>query len=113
MTLLYSPLPSRAAAKKIARHLLKKRLICCANIFPIESMYWWNGKIASEKEVVLLAKTTGALLLKAKKELEAMHPYDVPCVLTMRAGVNAAYERWMERETSIFTIHDTRNTIHD
>ncbi len=99
MTLLYSPAPSRAAAKKIARHLLKKRLIACANIFPIESIYWWNGELTDGKEFALLAKTTAALGKKAKKELEAVHPYEVPCVIAMQAHVNTAYGWWMKEET--------------
>ena len=37
--------------------LVKKRLIACANIFPINSMYWWKGKIVNYKESVIIAKT--------------------------------------------------------
>ena len=35
---------------QIARHLLDKRLIACANLVPeVRSLYHWQGKVASEK----------------------------------------------------------------
>ena len=39
-------------AKKISEHLLKKKLVACVNIFPIESMYWWNDEIQENQEFV-------------------------------------------------------------
>ena len=46
---VYITNPTGTEAKRIARHLIKKKLIVCANIFPIESIYPWKGKIANEK----------------------------------------------------------------
>ena len=44
-------------AKKIAMNLLKKRIVACANMFPIDSIYWWKNKIEESKEYVLIVKT--------------------------------------------------------
>jgi periplasmic divalent cation tolerance protein len=44
LAFFYITNPSKEEAKRIAKHLLDKRIIACANIFPIESMYWWDGK---------------------------------------------------------------------
>jgi periplasmic divalent cation tolerance protein len=42
---IYITNPSKKEAKRLAKHLIEKRLIACANIFPIESLYWWKNKL--------------------------------------------------------------------
>lgn len=37
--------------------LIKNKLAACANIFPIGSVYKWNGKIVKEKEFGVFIKT--------------------------------------------------------
>ena len=56
---IYITHPSPEDAKKTAEYLLKKKLIACVNMYPIESMYWWNGKIENDRETVTIAKTIG------------------------------------------------------
>ena len=97
-TLLYITNPDRKTARKIALHLLKKRLIGCANIFPIESVYRWKGKIANEKEWAIIAKTAEKNFFESKKEIEQIHPYSVPCVIKIPASVNKKYFGWLAGE---------------
>ena len=47
---VYTTHPDLKTAKRISSVLLKKRLIACANFFPITSMYWWEGKIQNDSE---------------------------------------------------------------
>ena len=82
-------------AKKIGNHLLEKKLIACVNYSPIESAYCWNGKIETENEVVALLKTTAEKWDAVKKEIEDIHPYDVPCIMKMPVEANEAYEDWI------------------
>ena len=44
-------------ARKIGEHLLKKKIVACVNYFPIDSAYWWKGKIKNSKEIVSLVKS--------------------------------------------------------
>ena len=79
---LYVTCPTMAEAKKIARLLVQRKLIACANLIDsIESIYEWKGECCEEKEVLLLAKT----IVKNQKEIELLiereHSYDVPCVI--------------------------------
>lgn len=97
-TLVYITNPSEEKAKELANHLLEKRLIGCANIHPISSMYWWKGKITKEKEFVLLAKTTEKNFSRLKQEVEKIHPYEVPCIMRIPAEVNEKYLKWLEGE---------------
>lgn len=86
-------------AKKISDHLLNKKLIACANFIPIEAAYWWNGTIESENEIVSILKTRNELWEKVKKEIETIHPYDVPCIMKLQVEANDSYEQWIREET--------------
>ncbi len=97
-TLLYIPTSSKREASKIAKHLLAKRLVACANVFPITSLYLWKGKIVNEKEVVLLLKTFAKNFTKVKKEVEKIHSYKTPAILKIPAEANEKYVKWLKNE---------------
>ncbi len=67
-------------ARKIARHLLEKRLIACANIFPVRSMFWWEGKIEECLEFVIICKTKAEKFKELREEVKRIHSYSVPCI---------------------------------
>ncbi len=99
MIILYITAPSLKEAKNISISLLEKKLIACANISKTESLYSWNGKKAGGKEFVIYAKTTAKAAKKAVKFVEQIHPYGVPCILTISVKANPAYERWVKAQT--------------
>lgn len=97
---IYITASSQKEARKIARHLLEKRFIACANIFEgIESMFWWEGKIKSKKECVIIAKTVDQNYEKIKKEIENIHSFSIPCIVKISASANKKYGEWIENET--------------
>jgi len=88
-----------AEAKKIAGRLLEKKLIACANFFPVESMYSWKGKVVEAKECIILAKTTDSGFERIEKEVKAMHGYDVPAIYSWKADkVSRLYSDWVNKE---------------
>lgn len=97
--ILYSTFEKQKHAQKVASHLLEKKLIACAVLLPAQSMYWWKGSITASPETVLIAKTTKSLAVKAKKELDQKHPYEVPCILEWSAKPNQAYWNWVLEST--------------
>ena len=99
MTLIYITCKDKKEAEKISNHLLRKRLIACANIFPIKSMYWWKGKIENQKEVLVIAKTLEKNYEKIKKEVSKLHSYSVPCILKIDAEANESYGKWVKINT--------------
>ena len=81
--------PDLKTARVLARAALQARLIACANLIPkIESHYWWQGKIESGAEVLLVFKTQKSKLASLEKLILAKHPYDTPefIVLPLSAG---------------------------
>ncbi len=99
MVVFYIPAP-KGKAREIARHLLSKRLIACANIIPSQSLYWWKGKIAAEEEELILAKTTEEKSPLVRKEVEKIHPSSIPCILEVSGEVNIKYYKWVKDETT-------------
>lgn len=96
--LVYVTNPSREKAKEIAKYLLKKRLIACANIFPIESLYHWKGKLVEEKEHILILKTLDRYFGRIKREIEKIHPYSIPCIIKIPVSSNSKYFNWLKKE---------------
>jgi len=53
--------PNLKIARTLARAVLKDKLAACVNLVPqIESHYWWQDKIESGAEVLMLIKTKPA-----------------------------------------------------
>lgn len=98
MVMVYITCKDRKEAEKISNHLLKKMLIACSNIFPIQSMFWWNYKIANVKEYAILAKTNNKNFRKALIEIKRLHSYKIPCILKIGAEANKEYEIWANKE---------------
>ena len=89
--------PDLKTARALARAALSARLIACANLVPkIESHYWWQGKIESGAEVLLILKTRKSKLAALEKLVLARHPYDTAefVVLPLSAG-NQKYLAWL------------------
>jgi periplasmic divalent cation tolerance protein len=97
MIIVYITCGSRAEASKIGKAMVRKRLAVCANYFPIDSVYEWEGKIAEGKEFVLLMKTAENNFESIKKEAKRMHSYDVPCILKIKASANKEYDDWVRK----------------
>ena len=96
LTLLYCPFPTLESARVAAKHLIEQRLVACCNILPPgESHYLWDGSYQTAEEVILLAKTTPAMAVKAGKAIRARHPYECPAILTIAATANADFAAWV------------------
>ena len=98
MTLAYVICKDAVEAEKISLRLLKKRLIACANIYPIRSMYRWKGKIMNEAENVIIAKANGANFGKIVSEVKKIHSYEIPCILKIDSSANREFEKWVDKE---------------
>jgi periplasmic divalent cation tolerance protein len=88
---------SRRECRKIARHLVEAKLAACVNITQaIESVYHWEGKIADEKEFLLLIKSTRELFPEIKAEISRMHSYDTPEIICLPIlDGSRDYLRWV------------------
>ncbi len=85
-------------AKKVVTYLLQKKLITCANFFPIKSSYWWKNKIENSNEIVTIVKTKKEEWKKVKSEVKKIHPYEVPCIMKFNVESNKEYESWIKNK---------------
>ncbi len=95
----YVPCRDDAEAKKLARLMIEKKLAGCANLFPITSIYPWEGKVEEAEEVALVLKTmpTHADVLEAA--IKAAHSYKIPCIARLKTeGVNSEFANWLTRQ---------------
>jgi periplasmic divalent cation tolerance protein len=97
--IFYTTHPSEEVARTLGEALLQKRLIACANYFPMHSAYHWQGALEYEAEFVAVLKTRLDLETQVETFLLQNHPYQTPCVLRWEARANADYERWIDEET--------------
>ena len=70
--------------QSIANILVEKELAACVNIIPkISSVYRWEGQIQSESEVLLLIKINKDLEAEVYREVQNVHSYDTPELITL------------------------------
>lgn len=88
----------QAQARTIAKGLLDKKLIACANIIKgVESMFWWQGKIDRSSEAMLVIKTRKDLFKKVCACVKTLHSYDTPEVIALPViEGNADYLNWID-----------------
>jgi periplasmic divalent cation tolerance protein len=88
-------------ATKIARGLLEAKLIACANIVEgVQSLFWWQGKIDSSKEVLLVLKTKKILFKKISTKVKSLHSYQTPEIIALPITAGSKdYLKWIDSST--------------
>ncbi|MCL4111326.1 UNVERIFIED_CONTAM: hypothetical protein GTU68_034039, partial [Idotea baltica] len=97
---LYITFPNESTAREIGNQVLLKRLVACANYFPMRSAYWWQGQVENDSEWVAFMKTTAEGVKNVEAFVRTVHPYDVPCIVNWEVHANADYEDWVRAEVT-------------
>jgi len=88
-------------AERIAESLLEAKLAACVNLTgKIKSKYWWEGKIQTDEEVLLIIKTRQELVEKLTAKIKEVHPYQVPEIISLEIKEgNSDYLDWILAST--------------
>ncbi len=94
---IYATFPNKDEAKRIAKHLLEKKLAACVNYWNVSSMYWWDNEIQEDEEVGMIIKTKAENYSKIRDEIKRMHSYTTPCIcaFSLEEG-NSEFLRWID-----------------
>lgn len=93
--------PAEGDVEQLAATLVEERLAACVNVFPVRSIYAWQGAVERADERQLVIKTAAARVGDLEARLRALHPYEVPefLVLPIQAGSDT-YLSWLSDNTA-------------
>jgi len=91
--------------RRIAHVLVDERLAACVNLVsPVESVYHWQGRVQSDREVLLIAKTSAHRFEHLVARVRQLHSYQVPEIIALPILAGAAdYLQWIDAETQAST----------
>ena len=100
--LVFTNLPDRAAAERIADLLVEQRLAACVNLLaPCRSVYRWKGAVQHDEGHPMLIKTTQERYAALEQALRAAHPYELPEIIALPVERGLpAYLDWVSAETT-------------
>ena len=90
--------PTDEEATAIANALIEKHLAACVQLLPsMQSVFFWQGKIERQEEVLLIAKTTSSKFSELEREVRELHSYETPEIVAFPLTlVNKSYLSWMK-----------------
>ncbi|WP_372406760.1 divalent-cation tolerance protein CutA [Streptomyces luteireticuli] len=87
-------------AHTLASAVVNEKLAACAQVYPIASVYRWEGKIEQDKEWRIDFKTRSDLVDKLAGFIGEHHDYDEPEIIALPImGGSAGYLNWVTAET--------------
>ena len=98
---IYVTCPTLEEAEKIGEFMVSSRYAACVNIIPkIKSIYWWEGELQREEEVLLVFKTVAELLPVFEENIKKHHTYSVPEITAVNIDLGSEeYLSWLKKET--------------
>ena len=92
---------SEAEAEKVGKTLVEEKLAACVNLVRgVDSIFFWEGKVCRENEVLLLVKTRSDLFSALTAQVKSLHSYTVPEIIALPILQGSEdYLRWIREST--------------
>jgi periplasmic divalent cation tolerance protein len=99
--LCYCTCPDAASAQALTEALVGEGLAACINRLPgVLSTYRWQGRMHTDREELLLIKTTAGRFDALCARLLALHPYELPELIAVPVERgHEAYLAWVRGES--------------
>jgi periplasmic divalent cation tolerance protein len=99
-SIVISTCGNKREGELIATHLVEQCLSGCVQMFPIESVYRWEGTIERAQEFMLICKIKASDYGEVEAAIRAAHSYSTPEIIEIgiEKGANA-YLAWLESVT--------------
>ena len=86
---------SQNEAYNLGKKLIEERLAACCNIIPgIQSIYWWDGKVTEDPEILLMIKTKKEAEQKIFETIKSLHSYDLPEMISF--PIQGGYQQYLD-----------------
>jgi periplasmic divalent cation tolerance protein len=97
MLVVLTTTPNPEEAERLAHAIVEAKLAACVQILPqITSVYFWDGKVQTEPEHLLLIKTLEEKFDALADFIRKNHSYDVPEIVALEAEkVSDSYLSWL------------------
>ncbi|MDD5634732.1 MAG: divalent-cation tolerance protein CutA [Candidatus Omnitrophica bacterium] len=101
LSAVYVTASSKEEAEKIGKEIVSRKLAACANICgDVRSFYWWENKVDSSNEAVILFKTKESLFPELEKAVKELHSYACPCIVSFPIGAASdGFAEWIIKNT--------------
>lgn len=87
------------AAQALARALLERGLVACAQIDAIESLYHWNGALQQEPEWRVTFKTLATHYEAVRAAILQQHHYTLPAIhAVVLEPIHTPYAQWIAQQ---------------
>ena len=81
---VFVTIDDKEKAYALCKEVVDKRLAACAQVLgPIQSIYWWQGKVEDSEEWLILMKTSQDRYAELERTVISLHPYDTPEVIAI------------------------------
>lgn len=99
MAIFYTTCADDWEADKIAKALLKKKLVVCAKKLPVTSSFLWKGRIEQDVgEIILILESVSENFGKIKKEIKKLHSYETFVLYSIPVKTTKEVEKWIKGE---------------
>jgi periplasmic divalent cation tolerance protein len=91
----------KETAVRVGREILESRLAAGYNLFPVESAFWWKGRILEENETLMVFKTRSEHAGLIAEHVARSTGAEVPDVFVLDSPpLDERYSSWVASETT-------------
>jgi periplasmic divalent cation tolerance protein len=90
---------SREEAAGIADALVEGRLVACAHLVPISSVYEWKQVVEHDDEVLITAATRVDRFDAIVETVRSLHSYELPAITAVALDGSHDYLDWIDGQT--------------
>ncbi|MFI8458871.1 divalent-cation tolerance protein CutA [Kitasatospora sp. NPDC085464] len=92
---------SEEQARALASAVVRERLAACAQVYPVRSVYWWEGEVQDAEEWRIDLKTRAELADRLGAFVAGRHSYATPEVVAVPVVAGSpGYLDWLAAETA-------------
>ncbi len=93
--IVYVTVTDMSEGQEIAKNLVDHHIVACVNMYPIQSVFVWDGETSSESEVVMFIKTTEDKFEEVRDVVRSLHSYDLPAIVYWEINGEENYLNWI------------------